>query len=763
MKLKICLILTSAILLIKFALCGIPASAIQTSSDRTSHITTLNGSFIQPWLYVNWDDARWKSEMEVLKETGIDTLIMGDVANQNPDDSWTVFYPSELDFLDGYFAYDAVEQILHYCELYDIKLYLGMGLDTNWNSDLTTAEGRAANAQYMEHCNRITTELYEKYKAAYPNTYYGFYFVTELYNTHYMETDYGTTLYTDGLQDMFTTVLDNCNKLNPDMPILFSPYVNIFGYGYASINFDRFTEFWTQALTKIPFRNGDMICPQDSCGGGGNDPDHLAEWTAAYRSAVDRSNAARGTKLLLGTNAEMFVQPDAVRMARPHGIDYTGTKTVDDFSVRLELAAPYVDALFCFAYSHHYSPDNAVPGFHKAFVQYLKNGTIEANPPTPPDTIRTETVNTEGTQYLQLSFSGMTDDTDVGQINIYKNGVFYDYLVAGVNNGKTGNNHVQNTWIDYDFNVTSDTAVYELEAVDVCGNVSEKRGYTVTEQNVNNGINIETDNPNMEKERIWEKNSLDYLSYTVTDAGIRITDCDPSAVSIEIPDIIEGKPVTVIDWYAFENCKHLKSVTIPETVTHISRFAFVHCISLETVNMPSSLYAIEQYAFFDCPLLKNVTLPNGLAIIEERAFSGCDTLTELTIPASCQQVGDYAFFDCNALQMIAISGKDTAFGNRCIGYGYNNGYQIQSLLIMDASKNSTAERYANENGIRLKSELLMGDVNQDGEVSIADAVMLQKWLLNTSKLTEWRAGDLDGNNIIDLFDLFLLKNQLISK
>ena len=34
------------------------------------------------------------------------------------------------------------------------------------------------------------------------------------------------------------------------------------------------------------------------------------------------------------------------------------------------------------------------------------------------------------------------------------------------------------------------------------------------------------------------------------------------------PDEIEGKPVTVIDWYAFERCEKLESVVIPETDTY---------------------------------------------------------------------------------------------------------------------------------------------------------------------------------------------------
>ncbi|MDO5558326.1 MAG: DUF4434 domain-containing protein [Oscillospiraceae bacterium] len=752
---------TAAILICVYILGLMPQITAEAITPK-SHISSLNGSFIQPWLYANWDDSRWQSEMKVLKETGIDTLIMGDVANQNRDDTWTVYYPSELDFLKGYYAYDAVSTILHYCQMYDIKLYLGMGLDTNWNSDLTTQEGLIANSEYMKKCNMITEELYKNYKWQYPDTYYGFYFVTELYNTVYMDTDYGTMLYTDGLQDMFTKVIDNCGHLDPSMPILFSPYVNIFGYGYASINADRFEEFWTQALTKIPFRDGDMLCPQDSCGGGGNDIEHLEQWTKAYRNAVDRSNKTRGTHLLLGTNAEMFIQPDAVRMAQPHGIDYTGTKTVDDFAKRLEITAPYVDALFCFAYTHHYSPYNAVPGFHKAFVSYLSDGEIEQNPPSPPDTLRTDVINAEGGSHLKLTFSGMTDDTDVGLINIYKNGRLYDYLVPGVNNGRTGFNHVQNTWTDYEFDISHDSAVYELEAVDVCGNVSQKRSYEVTPENVNNGVNIQSDNANMGAAVIWNKTSLEYLSYTVTDGGIRITDCDPDAVNIDIPYTIEGKPVTVIDWYAFENCKKLTSVHIPDTVTHISRFAFVHCISLEKINMPSSLYSIEQYAFFDCPELDDIVLPDGLAVIEQRAFSGCLKLSGISVPASCKTIGEYAFFDCVSMHSICVKGSDTAFGERSIGYVYDSGYNLQDCFVLDAPDDSVAAGYAEENGICLKSEILMGDTDDNGVVDIKDIVMMCRWMLGAGEMNNPCAADINNNGVPDISDFCMLKHMIVS-
>lgn len=757
MKLK--KIISAVMAAVCIAAGGSTASVSAVSETSKEHITKINGTFIQPWLYASYDEERWEAEMQIMKDIGIEYLIMGDVANHNTDGTWTVYYPSELDYLEDYYVYDAISNLLYYCEKYDIKVYLGMGLDCAWNSDIASDEGRKANREYMTKCNEITTELYNKYKAQYPDTYYGFYFVTELYNTIYMDTDTGIDAYADGLDEMFTMVIDNCNALDPDMPLLFSPYVNIFGYGYASINVDRFTEYYTEVLSRIPFRDGDMLCPQDSCGAGGCNNSHLKDWIAAYRNAVDRSNTIRGTELLLGTNAEMFVSPDASRMSNPHGVSYVGTKTVDEFTESLEIARPYVDSLFCFAYPHHYSPYNAMPEFHENFTHYLETGEIETECPTPPTVVKTEIVTAENAPHLQLSFYGMTDNTAVAQTNIYKNGKLYDYLVAGVITGGSGSNTTQNVWIDYEFGIESETAVYEFECIDVCGNVSEKSSYTVTPENTENHAS-ENSSANAGKAVEWNKTALDYLTYTISGSSIRITGCDKSAEEIVIPDTIEGLPVTVIDWYAFENCNKLKSVTIPDTVTHISRFAFAHCISLETVNMPKSLYAIEQYAFFDCPKLKGINFPENLSVIEQRAFCGCDSVTEVTIPASCTTVGEYAFLDCNSLNQITVEGTETAFGQRSVGYEYNNGYGIKADFCIDASA-GTAVDYARENGIRLKSEIIKGDVNADGDLNVADLVMLQNYLVRRGEITDWSAGDLCKDNQLDAFDIVAMRRELI--
>ena len=58
---------------------------------------------------------------------------------------------------------------------------------------------------------------------------------------------------------------------------------------------------------------------------------------------------------------------------------------------------------------------------------------------------------------------------------------------------------------------------------------------------------------------------------------------------------------------------------------------------------------------------------------------------------------------------------------------------------------------------------IRGDVNADGEFSVADVVVLQKWLICVPDVTlaDWQAGDLCEDEKLDVFDLCIMKRELL--
>ena len=62
----------------------------------------------------------------------------------------------------------------------------------------------------------------------------------------------------------------------------------------------------------------------------------------------------------------------------------------------------------------------------------------------------------------------------------------------------------------------------------------------------------------------------------------------------------------------------------------------------------------------------------------------------------------------------------------------------------------------------LKNGNLREDVNNDGSFNIADAVLLQKWLLAVpdTELSDWKAADLCEDGVLNVFDLCAMRQEL---
>ena len=105
----------------------------------------------------------------------------------------------------------------------------------------------------------------------------------------------------------------------------------------------------------------------------------------------------------------------------------------------------------------------------------------------------------------------------------------------------------------------------------------------------------------------------------------------------------------------------LKAVT---DLTSIDHNAFEKCKSLEHVVLPQSIKRIVDHAFDQCPNLKEQELPDTIEIVGDRSFSGCENLESINIPQNVSYIGIGAFYGCYKLTDVKVAQGNNRYENR---------------------------------------------------------------------------------------------------
>lgn len=205
------------------------------------------------------------------------------------------------------------------------------------------------------------------------------------------------------------------------------------------------------------------------------------------------------------------------------------------------------------------------------------------------------------------------------------------------------------------------------------------------------------------------------FTWVQTNKGITIVDYSGNDVEIIIPNSINNVPVTSIASYAFYDCKHIVSISIPDSITAIGDYAFDRCNNLVEVINHSALnitagssaygsvayYAkevhtgsskivnIDNYLFYTyndetclCSYIGNNTdiiFPEAYAEykINNYAFYSRKDITSISIPDNIKSIGNYAFYDCSNILTINIGNGVTTIGD----YAFCNCKNVTDVSI----------------------------------------------------------------------------------
>lgn len=268
-----------------------------------------------------------------------------------------------------------------------------------------------------------------------------------------------------------------------------------------------------------------------------------------------------------------------------------------------------------------------------------------------------------------------------------------------------------------------------------------------------------------------------------------------------VTEIVLPDSITMIDPIAFRDCKYLRTVNIPNNLEYLGWNAFGNCTALQKIEMDSPMLRISSAAFMNCGIteavinvkeigesafegcedLRTVQLGEHLTGISAKAFSDCDRLMACQLPDALRWIGVGAFSDSitafTVPATVALIGalprqqgegatstvspppathpltdaQPCAFPDGAMIYGYTD---------------SPVQAYAEENKLQflpLDVISLMGDLNGDQQQSVADLVMLQKWLMGEDVgFSVWYAADYDRNAVLNAVDLSMMKRELIA-
>lgn len=231
--------------------------------------------------------------------------------------------------------------------------------------------------------------------------------------------------------------------------------------------------------------------------------------------------------------------------------------------------------------------------------------------------------------------------------------------------------------------------------------------------------------------------SLPIESVTITDS---ITNMGVGAFSgTGLKSAKIGNGVTSIKKETFNNCSSLTEVTIGNSVKTIGDSAFYGCSSLESIAFPDSLTGIGDSAFFRCTGLKSVVFPDNLTEIGKNAFTSCSSLESVTIPANVTKIASTVF---------------NVRSDSLTIYGYAD---------------TAAENFADTKGIPFVNlsdvpKPLLGDVDGNGALTIADATLIQKYSANINDFTDEQlaVADMNGDSTINVIDATAIQRALVN-
>lgn len=313
-------------------------------------------------------------------------------------------------------------------------------------------------------------------------------------------------------------------------------------------------------------------------------------------------------------------------------------------------------------------------------------------------------------------------------INWHKIGDYYYYLLE-LESGETTSSLIESVTFNPDYEITGTTVSNLVETDEDGDGINDTKTITYVSSSDSHlggkyhlDINVETIQAD-QAESEWGVN-IDNLkvtaikevfTYDKSSSSVTIKDYDPDkgGTNVEIPNTIEGLPVTKIDDEAFKDNGIVGTVEIPSSVKVIGNESFANN-GIEEVVLSDGLEEIHDKAFVNNKLT-SIKIPETVTTLAKDAFEGNDVvIPPAEQPSSCFTYRIYA-------SGAAITGYDEATCGTDVVIPKTIDGHIVTSIEMNAFKNKQLTSVVIPTGVTSIGQYAFQN-NQLTSVTIPDSV-----------------------------------------